>query len=392
MNEPSTILALASEYKGAPFLQECKRQGYRVVVVMNKNQKSAPWPWDCIDEHFDMPDVRKRPDVLHGIAYLARTRRIDRIVALDDFDVETAAAIREHLRLDGMGDSLARRFRDKLAMRTSAQRAGIEVPTFTGLFHDGALHRFLDQVPPPWVLKPRMLAGSEGIRLFHDKAELWQFVNKLGDQRSFHLIERFVPGDVFHVDSLTWGGQVVFGLASKYDTPPMAALQGQKIFITRTLPYEDDLSQKLLGLNQEVLRALGYEQGASHTEFIRGQDGTLYFLETAARVGGGNIERLVEGATGIAPWREVARIELCALRGETYEPPPVKREYGGLLACPNRAGRTDVSAYNDPEVLFRAAYGEFAYFVVSAPRRERVDELLAGYAGRVGRDFMTKPA
>lgn len=392
MNETSTILALASEYKGAPFLQECKRQGYRVVVVMNQNQKSAPWPWDCIDEHFDMPDVRKRPDIIYGIAYLARTRRIDRIVALDDFDVETAAAVREHMRLDGMGDSLARRFRDKLAMRTITQRANIHVPTFTGLFHDGEINRFLAEVPPPWVLKPRMLAGSEGIRLFHKKDELWQFLNGLGDQRSSHLIERFVPGDVFHVDALTWGGQAVFALASKYDTPPMAALQGQKIFVTRTLPYDDGLTQDLLRLNQEVLRALGYEQGASHTEFIRGQDGKLYFLETAARVGGGNIERLVEGATGIAPWREVARIELCALRSEAYTLPPVKREFGGLLACPNHARKTDVSAYNDPELLFRAAYGEFAYFVVNAPRRERVDELLANYASRVGRDFMTKPA
>jgi biotin carboxylase len=392
MNEPSTILALASEFKGAPFLQECKRQGCRVLVVMNQNQKTAPWPWDCIDEHFAMPDVRKRPDILHGVAYLARTRRIDRIVALDDFDVETAAAIREHMRLDGMGDSLARRFRDKLAMRVGAQRAGIAVPTFTGLFHDAAINRFLDEVPPPWVLKPRMLAGSEGIRLFHKKEELWQFLNGLGDQRSFHLIERFVPGDVFHVDALTWDGQVVFGLPSKYDTPPMAALQGQKIFVTRTLPHEDGLVPDLLRLNQEVLRALGYEQGASHTEFIRGQDGNIYFLETAARVGGGNIERLVEGATGIAPWREVARIELCALRGETYAPPPVKREFGGLLACPNRTRRTDVSAYNDPEIVFRAAYGEFAYFVVSSPRRERVDELLANYASRVGPDFMTRPA
>ncbi|HWN68981.1 MAG TPA: ATP-grasp domain-containing protein, partial [Haliangium sp.] len=285
-----------------------------------------------------------------------------------------------------------RRFRDKLAMRASAQRAGIPVPTFTGLFHDGAIHRFLDQVPPPWVLKPRMLAGSEGIRLFHDKETLWRFLKELGDQRAFHLIERFVPGDVFHVDALTWAGQVVFGLPSRYDTPPMAALQGQKIFITRTLPHEDALTQDLLRLNQEVLRALGYEQGASHTEFIRGQDGKIYFLETAARVGGGNIERLVEGASGVAPWREVARIELCALRGEPYAPPPAKREFGGLLACPNRTRKTDLSAYDDPEIVFHAAYGEFAYFVVSAPRRERVDELLASYASRVGPDFMTKPA
>ena len=47
--------------------------------------------------------------------------KIDRIVALDDFDVEKAASLREHLRVPGMGDTTARYFRDKLAMRIQAR-------------------------------------------------------------------------------------------------------------------------------------------------------------------------------------------------------------------------------------------------------------------------------
>ena len=46
---------------------------------------------DSIDEIFYMPDQDhewNRTDTVNAVSYLARTRVIDRIVALDDFDVE----------------------------------------------------------------------------------------------------------------------------------------------------------------------------------------------------------------------------------------------------------------------------------------------------------------
>ena len=42
-----------------------------------------------------------RKVVINTVSYLARTRRIDRIAPLDDFDVEMAATLREHLRIPG---------------------------------------------------------------------------------------------------------------------------------------------------------------------------------------------------------------------------------------------------------------------------------------------------
>ena len=68
--------------------------------------------------------------VAGGVAWLMRTHKIDRIVALDDFDVEKGAYLREHFRIPGMGQTTARYFRDKLAMRVRAAEAGIPVPAF----------------------------------------------------------------------------------------------------------------------------------------------------------------------------------------------------------------------------------------------------------------------
>ena len=71
-----------------------------------------------------------REQILNTVSWMARGRRFDRIVALDEFDLETAAQIREHMRIRGMGVTASAYYRDKLAMRIGAQDSGFLVPEF----------------------------------------------------------------------------------------------------------------------------------------------------------------------------------------------------------------------------------------------------------------------
>jgi len=387
MSSP-TILALASEVKGLPYLEECARQNCHVIVLMDEKLKNDDWPWDSISEHFSMPSVRQQPDVTHAVSYLARDRRIDRIVGLDDYDVETAADLREHMRLGGMGASAARLFRDKLAMRTQARDASIKVPDFTGIFNYDDLRTFMARTPAPWVYKPRTLAGSEGIRKLHSEEEVWRLLDEVGDDKSFHLLEQFIPGDVYHVDALTFKGEVIFALVSKYGAPPMTTLQGRGIFTTRVLPRDTPEVKKLLELNKNVVTTMERDFGPTHTEFIRAEDGTFYFLETAARVGGGNIEWLIHAATGMNIWQEAARLELADLRGESYTLPDIRNHYAGLIAAPSKVPFADTSAYTDKEITLRPKSEEFASLIVGSPSYEKVKSLLASYAERFTRDFL----
>lgn len=387
-DKPLTVLALASELKGVPFLEECKRQGCHVVVVMDDKVAGEPWPWASIDEHFTMRSVRKQPNITYAVSYLARDRHIDRIVGLDDYDVETAAALREHLRLGGPGDSAARLFRDKLAMRVRARDEQLPVPDFTGIFNYDNLRDFMARVPPPWVFKPRLLAGSEGIHKLFEQESLWRLLDTLGDQKSYYLLESFVPGDVYHVDALSWQGETVFSLVSKYGAPPLTVLQGRGIFTTRVLPRSSPETQALTELNERLLKSFGRDYGPSHSEFIRAEDGSFYFLETAARVGGGNIERLIEAATGLVPWKEAARLELAQARSEPYTLPPLRNGYAGLIACPSRVPFADTSHYTEPEIAFRPRSAEFASLIVGSESFERVEALLADYTVRFASDFL----
>ena len=386
-----TILCLASYYKGGAFLEECKRLGCYTILITSQDLEHEAWPRNAIDEFFVMPFVNlfKQPDITHAVSYLARTRKIDRIIALDDFDVETVADLREHLRMPGMGGSTARYFRDKLAMRVQARDEGIPVPAFVHVLNYDDLRDYMARTPAPWVLKPRSEASSMGIRKVNSADELWPILDELGDRQSFYVLEQFVPGDVFHVDSIVWNKKVIFTICSKYGLPPMAVYQGGGVFITGNLPYRSPEEQALQALNREVIAAMGMVRGVTHAEFIRSEvDGTFHFLEIAARVGGANIDLMLEHAAGINLWREWARLELAHLHGEEYTLPPTTELYAGLVVSLARDPWPDTAAYNDPELVWRLHKEHHVGFIVAAPDHSRVQSLIASYADRIAHDFM----
>ncbi len=389
-NRPITFLCLATGFKGFPFIYEAKRQGCRVLMLIAEEHKNEAWPWDMIDERFFMPSLSKEPDVTYAVSYLARTRKIDRIVALDDYDVATVAHLREHLRIPGMGDTTARHFRDKLAMRVQARDEGILVPEFSAVFNYDDLREFMQRVPPPWVLKPRFEAGAIGIKKLHHPDDAWRELDHLGDQQSFYLMEKFVPGNVYHVDSIISEKKVVFSVASQYGAPPLTVSHGGGIFTTRILPPGSEDRRGLMEANKELMKALRMVRGVTHAEFIRGhEDGRFYFLETAARVGGANIDRMVEAATDIVLWAEAARVEIAHVKKETYQLPTVRHHYAGLIICLSQQEHPDLSSYNDPEIVWRLNNKPYhAGLLIASPNHERVEYLLAHYQERFGHDFL----
>jgi len=385
---PITILCLASYFKGGRFIEECKRLGCRVLLLTKENLAGEDWPWESIDESFRMHDLTKRPDIVYGVSYIARTQAIDRIVPLDDYDVETAAALREHLRVPGMGDTTVRHFRDKLAMRVQARDKGIPVPEFVPVINYDRLREFMKRVPPPWVFKPRSEAGAMGIKKVDSPEDLWRWLETVGDLQSFYVLEKYISGEVYHVDSIISEREVVFSIAHKYWQPPMDVAHGGGIFVTRTLPYESADALALQSLNRELLAALNMVRGVTHAEYIKDDDGRFFFLETAARVGGANIADLVEFAAGLNLWAEWAKIEVANALGAKYEWPSFRNDYAGILICLSRQEHPDLSAYQDPEVVWRMTKKHHAGLIVASRDHNRVDALLAAYRPRFEQDFV----
>ena len=283
---------------------------------------------------------------MQAVTHLARTRKIDRIVALDEYDMETAATLREHLRIPGMGLTTMRYFRDKLAMRMRALDRDLRVPDFVPVVNHEDIRYYLEHVPGPWVLKPRQEASAIGIKKIHDRRRIMACCSINWATSSL----RFCWRNFFPATFITWTRSFrrtksSFANVSKYGKPPMNVAQGGGIFTTFTVPRGSEDDSALRAINRELIAALGLLRGVAHAEFIHAYaDGHFYFLECAARVGGAYINEMVEAATGINLWREWARIEIAGGDG-SYRLPPVREEYAGVILSLARQEDPDTSAY-----------------------------------------------
>ena len=385
---PLTLLCITTYEKGQEFMRECKRQGCGVILLTAEKLRDADWPRESLDDTFYLPAEIAPADVVKAVTHLARSRKIDRIVALDEYDMETAATLREHLRIPGMGLTTMRYFRDKLAMRMRALDRNLRVPDFVPVVNHADIGYYLDHVPGPWVLKPRQEASAIGIKKIRAADELWPVLEQLGDQQSSFVLEKFVPGDVYHVDSIVSENEIVFANVSKYGKPPMNVAQGGGVFTTFTVPRGSAEDTGLRAINRDLIAALGLLRGVAHAEFIQAHDdGNFYFLECAARVGGAYINEMVEAATGINLWREWARIEMAGGDG-SYKLPAARQDYAGVILSLAKQDDPDTSAYNDPEVALRIKKHHHAGLILRSTGPQRVPALLESYANRFVEDFL----
>jgi biotin carboxylase len=387
-----TILCISSYEKGQEFIRTCKARGCRVLLLTVEKLRHASWPFESIDEVFTMPEDLPLESLLYAVSYTARSQPIDRVVALDEFDMENVSALREHLRIPGMGLTTMRYFRDKLAMRARAKETGITVPEFVHVLNYDHLHEFMAGVPGPWLLKPRSQASGIGMKKIHKPEELWPWLDKLGDQQSFYLLEQFVPGSVYHVDSVISEREVVFAEAHAYGAPPLDTSHQGGVFTTRTLARDGEEARALREMNGDLIEGLGLMRGVTHAEFLKAHaDGKFYFLEIAARVGGAYIADMIEAATGINLWREWARLELGAGM-EAYQLPAARRDYAGVILSLARQEHPDTSSYTDEEIVHRVSKLHHAGFVLKSPRPQRIEQLLDSYSRRFIEDFLaTQP-
>jgi hypothetical protein len=386
-----TILCISCYFKGSDFMRASKEAGNTVYLLTSKSLENDPWPRESIDEFFFMEKDDNTPEnighLAEGLAWLMRSRKVDRIVALDDFDVEKAAYFREEFRIPGMGQTTARYFRDKLAMRVRAQSAGVPVPKFSPLFNDIELTEFANTIEFPCLVKPRGEASATGIKKVHSAEELWQHVHSLGEARHQYLVEQFRPGDVYHADAISVEGEVVFCQVSRYLSTPFEVAHGGGIFRSVSVPYDEEDAVRLRELTADVMQAFGMQFSASHTEFIKLPSGEFVFLETASRVGGAHLAEMVEAATGVSLWAEWARLETAMAHEAEYNPPSRRYNESGIVVSLSRFEHPDMTPFQDEEIVWKMNKKQHIGMIVAGKDPVRIRELLDNYADRIGKDY-----
>src|SRR5262245_4520276 len=355
---PLNIICLATYFTGADFIRECKAHGCRVILITKEKVLNEDWPRESLDDLIAVPNDAGPPLFIDLLAFLSRNRKIDRVIALEEFDVVTAALMREHLCLPGLSSSGAKVFRDKLWMAVYMQRAGIKVTDFVPLVNADEVYSFLQRVPGPWVIKPRSDVSAIGISKVSEPEQVHRAMSEMNEREnlreraSYYVLARFIPGEVFHVDSIVNDGKVLFAGTNQYGRPPMQVAHQGGAYISRTLERGSADEKTLLSVNKKLVRALGLERGATHAEFIKSEaDGKFYFLEIAARVGGAYISDVLEAASGVNLWREWARLEIRDGKGTKVK--PLRKDYAGIILSLAKQEYPDTSGYTEDEIIYR---------------------------------------
>ena len=179
----------------------------------------------------------------------------------------------------------------------------------------------------------------------------------------------------------------MFAGVNKYGRPPLQVAHGGGAYISQTIPHDSSNKKKLLAINRRLIKAMRMETGATHAEFIKSDaDGDFYFLEIAARVGGAYIADVLEAASGINLWREWAKMEIAEPNSKPKLKP--RKEHAGIILSLARQEWPDTSAYDDPEIVYRAKKKHHAGLIVRSKSHERVTELLNDYSERFQNDFI----
>ena len=388
------IVCIASEHQGKEFLDEAQNAGWNVTLVTRKKLLNEPWLWTALSDVKTVEDHASPQDYIRAVTNIAGSRKIDRLVGLDEFDVTTAARAREHLQLGGMSSSHSLRFRDKLSMRTIAHEAGIACPEFTGVFNQQEIDDYLGRVPAPWILKPRYEVSAFGIRKCETREQVWEVLTDLDNRNNWRdhpsqfVLEKFIAGNVFHVDSIVEKGKVLACGVSKYGTPPFSVTHYGGVFTTSIVSYRSKERKELEKLNQQLLSAFRYDRGVTHAEFLQSEeDGKFYLLEVACRVGGAYIANVLEHACNFNLWREWAKLET-STKERPYKLPKLRKDFAGVALALANQDEPDTSHYDDSEIVYRVTKPKHVGLIFYSSKEKRVRELLATYTERISADFL----
>jgi biotin carboxylase len=388
------LVCIASEHKGNEFIEEAHDAGWKVSLVTRRSLFDSPWAWVAIADVKTVEDNAQPVDYVRAVTNIAGSTTIDHVVGLDEFDVITGALAREHLQLGGVTSSYLRRFRDKLTMRNLATAKGIPCPEFTSAFNMGEINEYLARVPAPWIVKPRHEVSAFGIRKCETKQQVWDVLTDLDNRNNWRdhpsqfLIERFIEGKVFHIDSVVEDKKVRACGVSQYGTTPFKVAHYGGVFTSAIVPYDAPERKALEKLNKHLLKAFELERGVTHAEFLQcAKTGEFYLLEVARRVGGAYIANVLEHACGFNLWREWAKLEI-ADKENPYKLPKLHKEYAGITLALANTDEPDTSHYTDDEIVYRVNKPKHVGLIFRSKSRERIEELIATYTKRITNDFL----
>ncbi len=246
----------------------------------------------------------------------------DCVISLSEYELMSAAIVREHFSIAGATVAQTDMVRNKLLMKQAVEAADLVVPQNLSLADFAVAEQVKWQGDT--VLKPVDGASSENVLVF-DSPELLSaaLVNNTtgieqldGGDYDNYQVEQFITGEILHIDGLILNGDLKLVVTSQYIGSCLAFAHGSPLGSVQ-IETTDEIHQ----WTADVLKATELTTGSFHLEAIATDNG-LVFLEVANRVGGADVVDAIEQATGM----HLPSAELKAYLGESVETPTIDND------------------------------------------------------------------
>jgi hypothetical protein len=286
---------------------------------------------------YAVPDYSTNAAVELLLEEVCRQRGIRTLIHMTEDDILRCARVRDRFAIPGLRYQDALVWRDKYHMKRTVG-GHVPVPQFTIPRDIGDALAFARRVGYPVVVKPRAGFSSHGVTVAGNGAVLARLAD--GWEPDDVMIESFVPGEIFHIDGFTVGGELLYVTVSRY--------------INNCLSFHEVLPLGSVQLNRgsadfkrgeefaiKVLRVLPpVDFCPFHLEVFKRPDGEMVFCEIACRLGGAHIMQTLTYATGVNPARLWVRHQAGLEDGPAIARRLADRDqrYGWLLVPP-RSGQ-----------------------------------------------------
>ncbi|MCB9703378.1 MAG: ATP-grasp domain-containing protein [Myxococcales bacterium] len=310
------------------------------VITHEAAERMPPALRQRIAGHYQITDSLD-PEQLTAAtrAFQKEWGRVDRLLGyLEQMQVQLAIA-RDRCGVPGMGEAVARNFREKNRMKAVLRDAGLPVARQALLTSLDDAARFADEVGYPIVLKPPAGVGSRGTVRVGSADELRAALVSLFVTPSNPVqAEEFIVGSEHTFETVTIDGEPVWSSSSYYLPRPLEVLENPWIQYCVLLPRErmEPHAESFRPLNAAALKALGVGTALSHMEWFIRPDGRPVISEVGARPPGVHLMPMMGYCHGVDMWAKWATL---MVRGEFSIP---ERRYACGAAFFRGQGRGQV--------------------------------------------------
>lgn len=327
-----TLMILGASILQLSAIKKALSMGLNVVVA-DKDPDAVGFKEEgLIKEVISTTDI---PAVIDA----AKKYKIDGIMTLaSDMPMNTVAAVADIMGLPAVSPETALKATNKADMRRALSKNGVPIPEFYTVLDKNGYLEAVKHFEKSFIVKPADSSGSRGIFRIENPADTEAVENAYEYSRRQSrcgkvLVEEFMQGPEVSVETLSVDGEC--HIVQITDKITNGAPHYVELGHSQPTSLGDRTAEEIRNVTKAAVRALGIENGPSHTEIIVTEEGPK-IVEVGARLGGDCITtHLVPLSTGVDMVECCIRIAL----GEKFEIKPTFSCGSAIRYFDQHAGR-----------------------------------------------------